>query len=251
VLREALDAPTRDGVAEGRFLSKISRENGCWIWVGTISKEGHPMFWVDKRLRLAARWGYERFIGPIGDGLVMRRDCGDVRCVNPAHLSAVPRDEVRVHATVCIHGHPFDEANTYISPDGTRACRVCKNENTKRSRRNGSGRPGGWAATRRRVLERDGYLCAVGRLFGLEHQCSDVLDVHHRQARRTGGTNDDDNLYVLCRRHHLKIEAMLRRLERGEDIVPWVRCPHKPGVHRYPGAREACERNLNRRASAA
>lgn len=26
----------------------------------------------------------------------------------------------------CRHGHPYDETNTYVSPDGDRSCRACK-----------------------------------------------------------------------------------------------------------------------------
>jgi 5-methylcytosine-specific restriction endonuclease McrA len=150
----------------------------------------------------------------------------------------------RPRLTHCARGHPFDESNTYVSPQGLRYCRACGAENSRKRRREGAGRPEGWKATRKRVLERDAYTCAVGLLFGLEDECSDVLDVHHRKARRSGGTNDDENLYVLCRRHHSMVEAMLRRLERGEEITSGRlrRCAHD---HRYPGAREACERRLN------
>jgi hypothetical protein len=27
--------------------------------------------------------------------------------------------------THCVHGHPFDEVNTYRAPDGSRHCRAC------------------------------------------------------------------------------------------------------------------------------
>lgn len=29
--------------------------------------------------------------------------------------------------THCKHGHPFDENNTYIKPNGERGCRTCRN----------------------------------------------------------------------------------------------------------------------------
>lgn len=28
----------------------------------------------------------------------------------------------------CKHGHPFNELNTYIRPNGNRACRTCRTE---------------------------------------------------------------------------------------------------------------------------
>lgn len=156
--------------------------------------------------------------------------------------ASAPRRGGRPRLTHCSRGHEYDEENTYVSPQGLRYCRKCGAENSRKRRREGGGRPEGWIATRKRILERDGHRCAVGQLFGLEHECSPILDVHHRKARRTGGTEDDSNLYVLCRRHHGPVEAMLRRLERGEPVEGLKRCPHN---HRYPGAREACERKLN------
>jgi group II intron reverse transcriptase/maturase len=52
-----------------------------------------------------------------------------------------------------------------------------------------------WADLRPTVLERDGHRCA---------QCGSLenLHVHHRQARRRGGTNQMDNLQTLCERCH-------------------------------------------------
>jgi RNA-directed DNA polymerase len=52
-----------------------------------------------------------------------------------------------------------------------------------------------WADLRPTVLERDGHRCA---------QCGspENLHVHHRQARRRGGTNQMDNLQTLCERCH-------------------------------------------------
>lgn len=36
--------------------------------------------------------------------------------------------------THCVHGHPFDEANTYIRPTGQQACRACRTEADRRSK---------------------------------------------------------------------------------------------------------------------
>jgi uncharacterized UBP type Zn finger protein len=35
-------------------------------------------------------------------------------------------------ATHCVHGHPFDEGNTYWNDFGWRACRRCRGEAQKR-----------------------------------------------------------------------------------------------------------------------
>lgn len=41
---------------------------------------------------------------------------------------------VNARKTHCIHGHPFDDANTIHTNKGTRRCRTCKNAN-ERARR--------------------------------------------------------------------------------------------------------------------
>lgn len=241
----------RDG-DEARFLDKVVVEdNGCWIWTANTTPGGYGLFWFDGIGRSAHRWAYERFKGPIEDGLVVCQTCSRTNCVNPDHLETRMRGEKR-RRELCQRGHPLNGANLYVASNGKRYCRACRNENSREARKNGAGRPSGWTATRRRVLERDAYSCAVGRLFGLEHECSTILDVHHRLPRRNGGTNDDDNLYVLCRRHHPKIERMLRDIEEYGEIRErkkrWRRCPH---THRTREARESCERRLNRQLIAA
>ncbi len=34
--------------------------------------------------------------------------------------------------TNCVHGHPFDERNTYRAADGSRRCRICNRERARR-----------------------------------------------------------------------------------------------------------------------
>ena len=98
-----------------------------------------------------------------------------------------------------------------------------------------------WDEIRARVLERDGNRCTVGWLLG--GRCSRHLHTHHIVPRDLGGTDDDDNLLTACARHHPMVEAIRNEIMRRRG---WRRCPHAPGTHRYPGAKEACERRLNR-----
>lgn len=48
------------------------------------------------------------------------------------------RDRVRdgndhkANRTTCLHGHLLDEANTYVRPNGTRACRACRRDRARR-----------------------------------------------------------------------------------------------------------------------
>jgi hypothetical protein len=85
-----------------------------------------------------------------------------------------------------------------------------------------------------RALPREG-VCAVHTLTG--DACKGSLAYHHVQPVARGG--EDGPLVLLCARHHPVVEALARRLSG------WKRCPHRPGTHRYPGAKEACERSLN------
>ena len=52
-----------------------------------------------------------------------------------------------------------------------------------------------WAILRRAALERDGYRCRTCGKAG-------ALEVDHRVSLKRGGTNDLDNLQVLCVRDH-------------------------------------------------
>lgn len=49
-----------------------------------------------------------------------------------------------------------------------------------------------WMATRRRIQQRDKFTCACCGLVRMDHE------VDHRVPLEQGGTNDDDNLQLLC-----------------------------------------------------
>jgi hypothetical protein len=61
--------------------------------------------------------------------------CRVRHCVNPDHLEAVTCREnllrgetlqaANVAKTECPQGHPYDEENTYVYPNGRRDCRTC------------------------------------------------------------------------------------------------------------------------------
>ena len=84
------------------------------------------------------------------------------------------------------------------------------------------------------------YTCLLSDLLGDE--CAGPLHHHHVHPISEGGSVDGETV-VLCARHHSALHGLRRRL-RG-----WRSCPHKPGTHRYPGAKELCERQLNRQAA--
>lgn len=111
-------------------------ESGCWEWIGAIDRHGYGNFNAgNRKLVRAHRWGYERLVGSIPDGLDLDHLCRVRRCVNPEHLEPVTRRENVIRGASpttpkkrrdrCFRGHPYTPKNTYVSKTGRRVCRRC------------------------------------------------------------------------------------------------------------------------------
>lgn len=143
--------------AWNRFWEKVDRTGDCWVWSASTYENGYGQFTVLGKAFKAHRWSYENLVGPIPGGMQLDHAChtadatclgGDGcphrRCVNPAHLEVVTGlantlrgngvTAVNKRKTHCIRNHPFDFANTRITPAGHRSCRRCHAINTAKRR---------------------------------------------------------------------------------------------------------------------
>lgn len=121
-----------------RFEAMIDATGDCWEWNGNLTPNGYGYFWIDmgRGQQFAHRVSYQLFHGSIPPGLTIDHLCRNHACVNPDHLEAVTQKVnllrgfgptgLQARQKACIHGHPFDEVNTYRAANGTRKCRICR-----------------------------------------------------------------------------------------------------------------------------
>lgn len=121
-----------------RFQKFIRPEGDCLVWTGALTAHGYGKFRFEGKIRLAHRVAWFLSIGARLDSkTTLDHLCRNRACVNAAHLEPVSLAEnilrspiqpttINAMKTHCKRGHPFDAANTYVSPGrGHRSCRAC------------------------------------------------------------------------------------------------------------------------------
>lgn len=136
-----------------RLRKKVAhREDGCIVFTGYLMVNGYGTILHRGEKRLVHRVAYELAYGLIPDEAQIHHRCGTRACVNPEHLEALgSADHAAEHRPEsCIHGHPFDEANTRVIK-GKRHCRACDRDRQAAYR---LAHPGRHAASARRSYQR-------------------------------------------------------------------------------------------------
>lgn len=134
--------PGRPSIDE-RFWSKVTGGGveTCWEWVAYRDQNGYGRFGVGGRsggMDMAHRVSWRLLRGDIPAGLQLDHLCFNRACVNPWHLDPCTNEvnsrrstAAQVNAarqlaiTSCPQGHAYDEQNTRVKRNGSRACRAC------------------------------------------------------------------------------------------------------------------------------
>lgn len=134
-----------------RIAQRVVVRDGCWEWTGPVPPKRYPTVTIgnahagtQKRLYVH-RLMFQLAHGPIPAGLFVCHQCDNTLCVRPDHMflgtaAENARDMVDKgrqyrppRPSHCVHGHAFDEQNTYRYKD-FRYCRICIGINAKRYR---------------------------------------------------------------------------------------------------------------------
>lgn len=120
---------------EDRVWCKVEKTSSCWLWRGAIDGRGYGFVSVGpqgkQRRHRVHMLIYRMVKGDYDPTLELHHLCRVKHCCNPDHLSPITAAEHRrlhncgFRTTRCSKGHPYTKESTYISPSGSRTCRIC------------------------------------------------------------------------------------------------------------------------------
>jgi hypothetical protein len=144
-----------------RFCESIQLNDltGCWLWKASMTHQGYGSFHWKGKGRVAHRWSYEFFRGPIPTGLVLDHLCRCKSCVNPFHLEAVTNRENILRGTAppaknarvthCPRGHEY---GPYVPGKG-RTCKNCARDRNKTRFRDRAAEYARWLVRKKSTTE--------------------------------------------------------------------------------------------------
>lgn len=133
-----------------RFLDKLEppNERGCTEWNAYRDAKGYGAFYFDGKVGRAHRYALERKIGrKLSVEELACHTCDNPPCANENHLfvgtnsdnvqDAIKKGRFRngnTRKTHCGQGHEFTVENTRVDTRGSRVCRTCDRDNTRKRR---------------------------------------------------------------------------------------------------------------------
>lgn len=76
-----------------RFWAKVDKSGDCWNWTAATIRSGYAVIRFRGKKVLAHRFAYALAYGGCTNNLVIDHKCHNKRCVNPAHLQLVTRQQ--------------------------------------------------------------------------------------------------------------------------------------------------------------
>lgn len=141
-----------DESLKDRLLKRTKKTDGCWLWSGTLTKQGYGHIRWKKRTLLCHRVSYCFFIAPFNKNICCLHHCDNPSCVNPNHLflgtnkeNMNDRDRKGRHVAwhlrqkECKNGHPYVHGsfNFELNQSGRprRRCLICRRLTDKKRRK--------------------------------------------------------------------------------------------------------------------
>ena len=141
-----LNLPNLSPKTISRFLSGFEMPGqDCWEWEGYRTRSGYGVFShssMSGRDMNSHRYSFMFFRGIPPEGYHIHHICKNKACVNPDHLQSVsvkdhPDEPYSINRNkkFCKKGHPYDVENTYFDNRGSRNCKICHRNKSRKAYR--------------------------------------------------------------------------------------------------------------------